>query len=37
VITVTVVASKTFTTIAPYPGIPSMLPVTRMAVMRVTE
>jgi Flp pilus assembly protein TadG len=32
--TVTVTASKTFTTFARYPGVPSSLPITRRAVMR---
>ncbi len=37
VITITVTATKTFTTISPYPGIPRTLPLTRVAIMRVTE
>jgi Flp pilus assembly protein TadG len=37
VITITVTVTKTFTTIAPYPGIPRSLPLTRVAKMRVSE
>ena len=37
VITVSMTVSTTFTTIAPYPGIPTAIPVSRTAVLRVTE
>jgi Flp pilus assembly protein TadG len=37
VITITVTASKDFTTIASYPGIPKTLSLTRVAVLRGTE
>jgi Flp pilus assembly protein TadG len=37
IMSVTVTASTTFTTISPYPGIPRTLPMTRAATLRVTE
>jgi Flp pilus assembly protein TadG len=37
IISVTVAASTTFTTISPYPGIPRTLTMTRAATLRVTE
>jgi Flp pilus assembly protein TadG len=37
VITITVTVTKTFSTFAPYPGIPRPLTFSRAAIMRVTE
>jgi len=37
VVTITVTTSMSFSTIAPYPGIPRPLQLTRVAIMRVTE
>jgi Flp pilus assembly protein TadG len=37
VITVSVTVTKTFNTIARYPGIPASIPLSRTAIMRVSE